>query len=119
MHAWMHNRLLLNKGKNMFYQKICLYCHLLFLPFMVQSYHVKGLKTFNLWITFTLGDFRNISTISIFLLAVAHYNFYNFKNQNGVNYLLFIVKSIKVTSGFIAKVMKKFLGGATVELFDI
>ena len=25
----------------------------------------------------TLGDFRNISTISIFLLAVAPYNFYN------------------------------------------
>ena len=39
-------------------------------------------------------------------------------NQNGVNYLFLIVKSIKVTSGFISKVMKKFLGGATVELFD-
>ena len=26
----------------------------------------------------TLGDFRNISTISIFLLAVAPYNLYNF-----------------------------------------
>ena len=29
----------------------------------------------------TLGDFRNISTISIFLLAVAPYNFYNFDTK--------------------------------------
>ena len=55
----------------------------------------------------TLGDFKNISTISIFLLAVAPYNFYNFGYQNGVNYLFLIVKSIEVTSGFISKVMKK------------
>ena len=29
----------------------------------------------------TLGDFRNISTISIFLLAVAPYNFYHFDTK--------------------------------------
>ena len=29
----------------------------------------------------TLGDFRNISTISIFLLAVAPYIFYNFTTK--------------------------------------
>ena len=29
----------------------------------------------------TLGDFRNISTISVFLLAVAPYNFYNFDTK--------------------------------------
>ena len=29
----------------------------------------------------TLGDFRNISTISIFLLAVTPYNFYNLETK--------------------------------------
>ena len=67
-------------------------------------------------ISFTLGDFRNISTISKFFLAVAPYNFYY---QNGVNYLFLIVKSIELTPGFIHYLKKKFLGGASVELFDL
>ena len=32
----------------------------------------------NLRLEYTLGDFRNISTIFIFLLAAPHYNFCNF-----------------------------------------
>ena len=63
----------------------------------------------------TLGDFRNISTMSTFLLAVAPYIFYNFDT----NCLFLIVKPIEVTSGFISKVMKKLLDGATIEIFDI
>ena len=45
--------------------------------------------------------------------------FLQFWYQNGVNYLFLIVKSIEVTSGFISKVIKKLLGGATIEIFDI
>ena len=52
------------------------------------------------------------------LISTSTLQFLQFWYQNGVNYLFLIVKSIKVTSGFISKVMKKFLGGATVELFD-
>ena len=53
------------------------------------------------------------------LISSSTLQFLQFWYQNGVNYLFLIVKSIEVTSGFISKVMKKFLGGATVELFDI
>jgi hypothetical protein len=62
---------------------------------------------------FTLGDFRNISTIFIFLLAVPQYH------QNGVNILFLVVKPIEVTSGFVLKLMKKLVDGAAVEIFDI
>ena len=56
----------------------------------------------------TLGDFRNISFISISLFAVPPYNFLTFWYQNVVNILFLLVKPIKVTSGFILKLMKKF-----------
>ena len=56
----------------------------------------------------TLEDFRNISTISIFLLAVAPYNFWNlYTYQNDVNILFLVVKSIEVTLGFTLRFMKK------------
>ena len=56
--------------------------------------------------------------INIFISSTT-LQFLQYWYQNGVNYLFLIEKSIEVTSGFISKVMKKFLGGATVELFDI
>ena len=40
-------------------------------------------------------------------------------NQNVVNILFLVVKSLKVTSGFISKLMKKIPDGATIEIFDI
>jgi hypothetical protein len=56
----------------------------------------------------TLGDFRDISTRPIFLLAVAPYNFYNFDTKMVyVNHLFLIVKPIEVKSGFISKIVKK------------
>ena len=42
------------------------------------------------------------------LISSSSLQFLLFWDQNGVNYLFFIVKSIGVTSGFISKVMKKF-----------
>ena len=43
---------------------------------------VYGTLRWSTWFGFcTLGDFKNISTISIFLLAVAPYNFYNFDTK--------------------------------------
>ena len=52
------------------------------------------------------------------LISSSTLRFLQFLHQNGVNYPFLIVKSIKMTSGFISNVMKKLLGGATVELFD-
>ena len=52
-------------------------------------------------------------------MAVAPYNFLQFWNQNVVNILFLAVKSLEVISGFISKLMKKLLDGATVEIFDI
>jgi hypothetical protein len=45
--------------------------------------------------------------------------FLQFWNQNVVNILFLVVKSLKVTSGFNSKLMKKVLDGATIEIFDI
>ena len=42
---------------------------------------LESVAKVNLGYINTLGDFRNISTISIFLLAVAPYNFYNFDTK--------------------------------------
>ena len=46
-------------------------------------------------------------------------NFLQFWNQNVVNTLFLVVKSLEVTSGFISKLMKKIVDGATIEIFDI
>ena len=43
--------------------------------------NVVGSQLYYILYISTLGDFRNISTISIFLLAVAPYNFYNFDTK--------------------------------------
>ena len=59
----------------------------------------------------TLGDFRNISTISISLLDVAPYNFDTY--QNGLNLLILVVKSIKLTLMLYFKTYEKN------EIFDI
>ena len=45
--------------------------------------------------------------------------FLQFWNQNVVNILFLVVNSLKVTSGFNSKLMKKILDGATIEIFDI
>ena len=44
--------------------------------------------------------------------------FLQFGYQNVVNILFFVVKSLKVTSGFISKLRKTLLDGATIEIFD-
>ena len=63
--------------------------------------------------------FQEYSNHINILITSSTLQFLQFWYQNGVNNLFLIVKSIEVTSGFISKVMKKFLGGATVEIFDI
>ena len=45
--------------------------------------------------------------------------FWQFWHQYVVNILFLVVKSLKVTSGFNSKLMKKVLDGATTEIFDI
>ena len=45
--------------------------------------------------------------------------FLQFWNQNVVNVLLLVLKSLEGISGFISKFMKKILDGATIEIFDI
>ncbi len=45
--------------------------------------------------------------------------FMEFLNQNVANILFLVVKSLEVTSGFISKLMKKILDGATIEKLDI
>ena len=46
-------------------------------------------------------------------------HFLQFRNQNVVDILPLVVKSLEVTSGFISKLVKKILDGATIEIFDI
>ena len=42
-----------------------------------------------------------------------------FWNQNALNILFLVVKSLEVTSGFLSKLKKKIVDGTTIEIFDI
>ena len=99
--------------------------------------HVLWQVSFGCWVMWSISSWQKYYKIVFFpklshirrfqeyfnhiniLISSSTLQFLQFWYQNGVNYLFFIVKSKEVTSGFISKVMKKFLGGATVELFDI
>ena len=53
------------------------------------------------------------------LIGSSTLQFLQFWNQNVVNILFLVIKSLKVTSGFNSKLMKKNLDGSTNEIFDI
>ena len=52
-------------------------------------------------------------------MAVTPYNFCNFGTNIFLNILFLVVKSLEVTSGFISKLMKKIVDGATIEIFGV
>ena len=52
----------------------------------------------------TEGEIKDIPFRLTYIMAVAPYNFWN---QNVVNILFLVVKSLEVISGFISKLMKK------------
>ena len=73
--------------------------------------------------TGTIGDFRNISLIStIFIYFYWQYHLTIFAILIP-KWWKYPILGSKINrgdiTGFISKVMKKFLGGATVEYFDI
>ena len=81
---------------------------------------VTRLVRLNLMEDFTMGEIKDITFRLTYIMAGSStLNFLKFWNQNVVNILFLVVKSIEGTTGFILKMMKKLLEGATIEIFDI
>ena len=81
---------------------------------------ITRLVRLNLMEDFTMGEIKDITFRLTYIMAGSStLNFLKFWNQNVVNILFLVVKSLEVISGFISKFMKKILNGATIEIFDI